>query len=194
MLADDVGLLAVGAEADDGDVRVGLGIAAEGVADGVPDAVAVAGGGGDVDAGDGEIGLERQEHDRLFGLEAEQVGNGRDQLVRGVYGELHAIQVCWPRRAARSRVRTCPCARLRSSEPADSRARFGRALIRKARNRPLTPATPEVGIVAGQRTLSAVGRSRPQRSAIPRNVAGVFPMTQHVECVALLERAASDLR
>src|SRR5690606_37708544 len=108
------------------------GVAAEGAADGVPDAVAVAGGGGDVDPGDRKVGSQRKEHDRLFGLEAEQMRDGRNELVGGVYGELHALQVCWPRRAARSRLRTGPCARLGSSEPADSRARFGRALIRTA--------------------------------------------------------------
>lgn len=37
-------------------------------------------------------------------------------------------------------------------------------------NRRLAPAKPEVGIVAVQRHVSAVGRGRPKRSTIPRNV------------------------
>lgn len=51
-----------------------------------------------------------------------------------------------------------------------------------------TPAEAADVIVAGQPLLLAHSRSRAQRFSIPRNVTGVFPMTHHVECVALLVR------
>lgn len=72
-------------DADDADAGSGLGIADEGGADGVPHGVAVACCGGHVDSGGREVGSHRQEHERLFGLEAEQVRDDRDQLVGVVH-------------------------------------------------------------------------------------------------------------
>ena len=40
------------------------------------------------------VGAHRQKHDPLFGLEAEQVRDHRDQLVGVLDGECHAEQVC----------------------------------------------------------------------------------------------------
>jgi len=52
-MADDVCLLTVASEAEDGDAGARLRVAAEGSADGAPDDIAVTGRGGQVDAGDG---------------------------------------------------------------------------------------------------------------------------------------------
>lgn len=49
------------------------------------------------------------------------------------------------------------------------------------------PAVLEVGIAAGQRPVSPPERSRPQRIGVTLRTVGGFPMTHHVECVALLE-------
>jgi hypothetical protein len=58
-----------------------------------------------------------------------------------------------------------------------------------ARNRVLTSATAENGIGAGQRPVWPHGRSRPQLIELTLSTIGVFPMTHHVECVAILTRA-----
>jgi hypothetical protein len=50
-------------------------------------------------------------------------------------------------------------------------------------------SSPDVasGIAAGQGRIRPRVRSRPQRIAAALSAIGVFPMTHHVECVALLE-------
>ncbi len=50
------------------------------------------------------------------------------------------------------------------------------------------------GIAAGQRLVSSDERSCRQRIAFTLNPMCAFPMTHHVECVALLEKTGSDLR
>jgi hypothetical protein len=47
---------------------------------------------------------------------------------------------------------------------------------------------------AGQRLVSTAERSRRQRFAFTLRTVGVFPMTHHVECVALLTKSGSGLR
>lgn len=64
----------------------------------------------------------------------------------------------------------------------------------KARNPAPPPAVPEDGIAAGQRPVSPPEHSRPQRIAPTLSAVDVFPMTHHVECVALLTKTRSDLR
>ena len=71
---------------------------------------------------------------------------------------------------------------------------MGSLCFAKARNTAPTPAVPEDGIAAGQRPVSPPERSRPQWIAFTLVIIGVFPMTHHVECVALLEKTGSDLR
>jgi len=58
----------------------------------------------------------------------------------------------------------------------------------------LAPAVPEGGIAAGQGPVSPPERGRPQRIAFTLVIVGAFPMTSHVECVALLEKTGPDLR
>jgi len=65
---------------------------------------------------------------------------------------------------------------------------LGSLSFAKARNTAPAPAVPEDGISAGQRMVSPPERSRPQRISVTLRAPGVFPMTHHVECVALLER------
>ena len=95
VVSGDGRFLAVGGEADDRDAGAGLGVAAVGIADGAPDDLAVTRRGGQVDAGHRQVGAHRQEDDRLFGLEAEQMRDDRDQLVGGVDGESHTPEVCF---------------------------------------------------------------------------------------------------
>lgn len=57
------------------------------------------------------------------------------------------------------------------------------------RNTAPRPAAPKHGIAAGQRPVLPSERSRPQRIAFALRTVGVFPMTSHTECVALLEPA-----
>lgn len=90
LAAHQFGLLEVCGEADDADGGAGLGIAGEAVADRAPYRRLVSRSRREVDAGDGEVGAHRHEDDRLLGLEAEQVRDGRDQLVGVLYGEGHA--------------------------------------------------------------------------------------------------------
>ncbi len=70
----------------------------------------------------------------------------------------------------------------------------GSVSFAKARNTAPVPAVPEDGIAAGQRPVSPPERSRPQRIALTLILVGVFPMTHHVECVALLTQTGSHLR
>jgi hypothetical protein len=44
------------------------------------------------------------------------------------------------------------------------------------------------GIAAGQGAASPVGCSQSQWIALTLSLVGVFPMTSHVECVALMEQ------
>lgn len=53
------------------------------------------------------------------------------------------------------------------------------------------PSTGQMGITAGQRLVSPVARSRSQALAVTLTAMYVFPMTHHVECVALLEPVTS---
>jgi hypothetical protein len=46
-------------------------------------------GGGQVDAGDGQLGSDREEDDRLVGFESEQVRDGGEQLVDRANRQLH---------------------------------------------------------------------------------------------------------
>ncbi|RYC03816.1 hypothetical protein [Nocardioides zhouii] len=55
------------------------------------------------------------------------------------------------------------------------------------RNGVPTSSGDEISISAGQRRLRADGRSRPQGIAATLSRFDLFPMTHHVECVALLE-------
>lgn len=57
---------------------------------------------------------------------------------------------------------------------------------------PLTPSV-EDAIAAGQRPVTVHDRRRPQRIASTLRIMYVFPMTYHVDCVALLEKPAPDL-
>ena len=50
------------------------------------------------------------------------------------------------------------------------------------------PSSDPSRIAAGQRPLWPDDLSRPQRVSITFGVSGVFPMTHHVECVALLAK------
>jgi hypothetical protein len=50
------------------------------------------------------------------------------------------------------------------------------------------------GKSAGQRAVSSDERSCRQRIALTLRIIGAFPMTSHVECVALQEKTGSDLR
>lgn len=61
-------------------------------------------------------------------------------------------------------------------------------------NAALPPSTGEMGITAGQRLVSPVERSRSQALAVTLTAMYVFPMTHEIECVALLEQTASDVR
>jgi len=90
LAADVVGPLAVGREADDADGSAGPGVARHSLADRAPCQLFGSWGGREIDAGGGEVGADRDEDDRLLWLEAEHVGDGRDQLVGGVDGEAHA--------------------------------------------------------------------------------------------------------
>jgi hypothetical protein len=49
-------------------------------------------------------------------------------------------------------------------------------------------------IAAGQRQVCSDERSWRQRMALALRTIGAFPMTHHVECVALLEKTGPDLR
>lgn len=85
------------------------------------------------------------------------------------------------------------CNRLRPSEPTKSRARNGLALIRKGPHYRSVARNPH-DIAAGQRPPSPPEPSRPQGIALTLRIISVFPMTHHVECVALLTKTGSDLR
>lgn len=65
-----------------------------------------------------------------------------------------------------------------------------------ASTRNWVPPSPDVesSIGAGHRLVRPLVRRRPQRIAPTLRVMYVFPMTHHVECVALLEKSGSDLR
>ena len=65
---------------------------------------------------------------------------------------------------------------------------MGSLCFAKPRNSAPAPAVLEHGIAAGQRPVSPSKRRRPQRIASTLRTVGVFPMTHHVECVALLRR------
>jgi hypothetical protein len=71
-----------------------------------------------------------------------------------------------------------------------SRARglgLGSVCFAKVRKGVPMPSGDEISISAGQRRLRTEDRSRPQRIAITLSRFDLFPMTHHVECVALLE-------
>ena len=63
-----------------------------------------------------------------------------------------------------------------------------------ARNWTLTTAGVKNDIAAGQGLVRPHARGRPQTIALRLTVMYVFPMTHHVECVALLTKSGSDLR
>ena len=69
-----------------------------------------------------------------------------------------------------------------------SMARFGRALNRGGSQRATDPPSVAGRKSAGQRAVSSAGRSCRQRIALTLKSIGAFPMTHHVECVALLEK------
>jgi hypothetical protein len=71
---------------------------------------------------------------------------------------------------------------------------MGSLWFAKARNLAPAPAVPEDGIAAGQRPVPPPARSRSQRIALTLSPIGGFPMTHHVECVALLTRSGSGRR
>lgn len=50
------------------------------------------------------------------------------------------------------------------------------------------------GIVAGQRPVWSDVGGQSQTIALTLRPIDLFPMTHHVECVALLEKTGSDLR
>jgi hypothetical protein len=56
------------------------------------------------------------------------------------------------------------------------------------RNGVPTPSGEEISISAGQRRLRTDDRSRPQGIAVTLSRLDVFPMTHHVERVALLAK------
>ncbi|HEY9566177.1 MAG TPA: hypothetical protein VIR30_20645 [Nocardioides sp.] len=58
----------------------------------------------------------------------------------------------------------------------------------------LSPTDASVDIIAGQRNSLAQEGRRSQRIAFTLATIKVFPMTHHVECVALLTKTGSDLR
>ena len=64
---------------------------------------------------------------------------------------------------------------------------LGSLSLATAHNGAPTPTAGATGIAAGQRLLWPHERSRPQRIAFALTSIGVFPMTSHTECVALLE-------
>jgi hypothetical protein len=57
-----------------------------------------------------------------------------------------------------------------------------------ARRGVLMPAEASYGIAAGQRLVWAHDRGLSQTIEVTLRTMWVFPMTHHVECVALLER------
>ena len=67
-------------------------------------------------------------------------------------------------------------------------ARFGRALNRGGPQSGTDATSVEGRKAAGQRLVSSHGRSCWQRIALTLSLVGLFPMTHHVECVAILER------
>ena len=82
MLAGQLGAAAVLGEAEDAQPSSGAGVAAVRAADGVPDLLTGGRAGRQVDSGDREPGPERDQDDRLLGLEAEDMRDGGEQLVR----------------------------------------------------------------------------------------------------------------
>ena len=68
-------------------------------------------------------------------------------------------------------------------------AHFGRTLNRGGSQRGTDAMSGSGGKSAGQRLVSSDERSCRQRIALTLSTIGVFPMTHHVECVALLTRA-----
>ena len=73
-------------------------------------------------------------------------------------------------------------------------ARFGRALNRGGSQRGTDATSVEGRKAAGQQLVFSHGRSCGQRIALTLSLVGVFPMTHHVECVAILERASVEDR
>ena len=69
-------------------------------------------------------------------------------------------------------------------------AHFGRTLIRGGSQRGTDATSGSGGKSAGQRLDSSDERSCRRRIALTFSTTGVFPMTHHVECVALLEKPA----
>ena len=73
-------------------------------------------------------------------------------------------------------------------------ARFGRALNRGGPQRGTDATTVACDTCAGQRLFCSDERSCRQRIALTLRTISVFPMTHHVECVVILERASVEDR
>jgi hypothetical protein len=73
-------------------------------------------------------------------------------------------------------------------------ARFGRALNRGGSQTGADATRVAGDEPAGRRRVSSHERRCPQTIALTLRTIRVFPMTHHVECVALLERTGSDLQ
>ena len=69
-------------------------------------------------------------------------------------------------------------------------AHFGRGLNRKRAQGRNDALTSFIGIAAGQRPFAACTGNCSQRIAFTLRARDLFPMTHHVECVALLEKQA----
>jgi hypothetical protein len=90
-----------------------------------------------------------------------------------------------------------PCLRASSSESPTTATSIVRVLaqrviagtlIRGGSQRAADATSVSGGNAAGQRLVSSAERSCRQRIALTLSTVGVFPMTHHVECVALLTR------
>jgi len=111
------------------------------------------------------------------------VGRGESgalkELVRTQPSSSNWLPAAWVARCAL-------CCRLGTSEPTSSMAHFGRTLNRGGSQRGTDAMTFSGGKSAGQRLVSSDERNCRQRMALTLSTIGGFPMTHHLECVALL--------